>query len=134
MKNIFVYLKWIPEFYFILAAILWFYDSAQNQDPSYQSFINFPAVVMIVLFHIQLFLNDHLFGKILATTATFASVYLILSYTYNVVDFNNFDYSAQIMTLKLGNFALVNLIMSVLMFIKYRNPSVETEAEMVNNN
>lgn len=133
MKNILVYLKWIPEFYFILAAILWFYDSAQNQDPGYQSFINFPAVVMIVLFHIQLFLNDHLFGKILATTATFASVYLIMSYTFNVVDFNHFDYSAQIMTLKLGNFALVNLIMSLLMFIKYKNPAIEPEAEMVNN-
>ncbi len=133
MKNILVYLKWIPEFYFILASLLWFYVSVQNQNPDYQSVLNFPAVIMIVLFHIQLFLNDHVLGKILAAMTAIGSLVLILNYSLNWIDFNNFDYSAQIMTLKLGNLALLSLIMAVLMYLKYKNPVMNTEAELIEN-
>ncbi len=133
MKNILVYLKWIPEFYFILASLLWFYVSVQNQSQHVQSVINFPAVIMIVLFHIQLFLNDHLFGKFLAAITAIGSLALILTYSFNIIDFKHLDYSAQILILKLGNLALLSLIMAVLMYIKYKDPVQEHEAEFIEN-
>lgn len=131
MKNILPYLKWIPEFYFIMVSLLWFYVSVQEYNPQYQNTINFPAVLLIVMFHIQLFLNDYYFGKILAAVTTIASIYLILNYSYNYVNFSSFDYSSQIMVLKLGNLIILNFIMAILMYMKYKKPlNPEPEPEM----
>lgn len=130
MKKIINHLKWIPEFYFILATVLWFYVSSGNPNPNYPNMVNFPAVLLIVLLHIQLFLNDYYLGKILAGTTTIASLYLIMNYSYKVIDFNVFDYSSQIQALKLGNLFLINLIMAVLMYLKYKKPEMEAESEL----
>lgn len=127
MKNILSNLKWIPEFYFIMVSLLWFYLSVRNQDPNYQSIINFPAVILIVIFHIQLFLNDSILGKVLAAITALASIYIIINFSYRFMNFSSFDYNSQIFTLKLGNLVLLNFIMAYLMYIKYNKQRVEAE-------
>ncbi|MCC6817517.1 MAG: hypothetical protein IT245_01320 [Bacteroidia bacterium] len=131
MKNIISNLKWIPEFYFILASLLWFYVSVQGQNTQYQSVMNFPAIVLVVLFHIQLFLNDYYLGKALALITSIVSIYLIFNYSLNSINFSQFDYSSQILALKLGNLGLINLIMAVLMFLKYKKPTLESEFSQI---
>ncbi len=125
MKNLLSNLKWIPEFYFILVSLLWFYVTVNNQPSNYQSMINFPAVILIVIFHIQLFLNDSSFGKVLSGIIVLATIYLIVSYAgrfFNVTDFNS-----QMFALKLGNLILLNFIMAYLMYRKYRNVQVSSD-------
>lgn len=125
MKNLLSNLKWIPEFYFILVSLLWFYVTVNNQPSNYQSMINFPAVILIVIFHIQLFLNDSSFGKVLSGIIVLATIYLIVSYAsrfFNVTDFNS-----QMFALKLGNLILLNFIMAYLMYRKYKNVQVSSD-------
>lgn len=119
MKNIITNLKWIPEFYFILVSLLWFYLSVQNQDPNLQSAMNFPAIILIVIFHIQLFLNDSVLGKILAGITAIASIILIGTFANRFLSFSQFEYNEQMFTLKLGNLVLLNFIMAFLMYKKY---------------
>ena len=127
MKKIFNSLKWIPEFYFILVSVLWFYLTHSSRDSS-NSMINFPAILMIVIFHIQLFLNDQMLGKFLAGVIGFASIYMVYAVIteYNV--FTDFNYNTQLNTLKIGNVILLNLIMALWMFNKYK-PSEDNEPE-----
>lgn len=125
MKNLLSNLKWIPEFYFILVSLLWFYVTVNNQPSNYQSMINFPAVILIVIFHIQLFLNDSSFGKVLSGIIVLATIYLIVSYAsrfFNVTDFNS-----RMFALKLGNLILLNFIMAYLMYRKYKNVQVSSD-------
>ena len=87
--------------------------------------INFPAVILIVIFHIQLFLNDSSFGKVLSGIIVLATIYLIVSYAsrfFNVTDFNS-----QMFALKLGNLILLNFIMAYLMYRKYKNVQVSSD-------
>ncbi len=125
MKNLLSNLKWIPEFYFILVSLLWFYVTVNNQPSNYQGMINFPAVILIVIFHIQLFLNDSSFGKVLSGIIVLATIYLIVSYSsrfFHVTDFNS-----QMFALKLGNLILLNFIMAYLMYRKYNNVKVSAD-------
>lgn len=125
MKNLLSNLKWIPEFYFILVSLLWFYVSVNSQPSNYQGIVNFPAVILIVIFHIQLFLNDSSFGKVLSGIIVLATIYLIISFAGRF--FNVSDYDSKIFTLKLGNLILLNFIMAFLMYKKYKNVQVSGE-------
>jgi len=127
MKNLLSNLKWIPEFYFILVSLLWFYVTVNNQPNHYEGMVNFPAVVLIVIFHIQLFLNDSSFGKVLSGIIVLATVYLIVSYSGKILSMDVYNHDSQMFALKLGNLILLNFIMAYLMYKKYKNVQVSPE-------
>ena len=127
MKNLLSNLKWIPEFYFILVSLLWFYVTVNNQPNHYEGMINFPAVVLIVIFHIQLFLNDSSFGKVLTGIIVLATIYLIVSYASRIMTMDIYNYDSQMFALKLGNLILLNFIMAYLMYKKYKKVQVSAE-------
>jgi hypothetical protein len=89
--------------------------------------INFPAVVLIVIFHIQLFLNDSSFGKVLTGIIVLATIYLIVSYAGRLLHMDVYNYNSQMFALKLGNLILLNFIMAYLMYKKYKNVQVSAE-------
>lgn len=124
MKQIIVKLKWIPEFYFIMVALLWFYVSINHQDANDSNVINFPAIIVIVIFQIQLFLNDSSLGRILSGLTVLASVYLIVAFSGRFLNMHSFDYSSQLFTLKFGNLVLLNLLMAFLMYRKYKDSPI----------
>lgn len=128
MNKLLSNLKWFPEFYFILVSVSWFYFS-QNNSESY-AMINFPAIIMIVVFHIQLFLNDELLGKFLAGIIALASLYMIGAVIVEYDLLADFSYENQINTLKYGNIILINFIMSLWMFWKYSNQLMQAPAEI----
>jgi hypothetical protein len=105
-----------------MVSILWFYLSANIQ---HSNNVNFPAVILIVLFHMQLFMNDQKFGKILAGIVALGSLALIYVLSQRVS--MNFDQDSQIFTLELGNLILVNLIMAFLMYRKHNIFKIEVE-------
>ena len=127
MKNLLSNLKWIPEFYFILVSLLWFYVTVNNQPNHNEGMINFPAVVLIVIFHIQLFLNDSSFGKVLTGIIVLATIYLIVSYASRIMTMDVYNYDSQMFALKLGNLILLNFIMAYLMYKKYKKVQVSAE-------
>jgi hypothetical protein len=119
MKQIYFNLKWVPEFYFIMVSILWFYHSVNFQ---HSSSINFPAVILIVLFHMQLFMNNQKFGKVLAGIVAIASMVLVLVLSQRIMNSVQFDHDSQLFTLEIGNLVIVNLIMAFLMYTRHENP------------
>lgn len=119
MKQINLNLKWIPDFYFILVSILWYYLSVQSSETDSSRFVNFPAVIMIVVFHIQLFLNDQVLGKILAGISVFATLYIMYILATEIYDMHLTGESDYLYILKAGNLILVNFIMAYLMYSKY---------------
>lgn len=119
MKQINLNLKWIPDFYFILVSILWYYLSVQSSDTDSSRFVNFPAIIMIVVFHIQLFLNDQILGKILAGITVFATLCIIYILATEIYDMHLTGVNDYLYILKAGNLILVNFIMSYLMYSKY---------------
>lgn len=125
MKNIYFNLKWIPEFYFILVAILWYYISVHSQDNVSEHFVNFPAIIMIVVFHIQLFLNDQVVGKVLALITSIATLYLVFLLGNDIYGFLLAGENDYLHILKLGNLILLNFIMAYSMYIKYNGVAVE---------
>jgi hypothetical protein len=137
MKQFTLNFKWIPEFYFILVAILWYYLSTRPFVETHEHFVNFPAVLMILLFHIQLFLNDHILGKLFAVLVTIANIYLIYTLLTSWIDFYHFDQSSKVLLLQMGNLIIMNLIMSYFMYKKYDSQSIEStellEVSKVNN-
>ncbi|MEZ4805167.1 MAG: hypothetical protein R2852_06720 [Bacteroidia bacterium] len=124
MKQFSLNFKWIPEFYFILVAILWYYLSTRPFVETHEHFVNFPAVLMILLFHIQLFLNDQILGKLLAGLVTIANIYLTYTLLTSWIDFYQFDQSSKILLLQMGNLILMNLIMSYFMYKKYDSTDI----------
>jgi len=122
MKQFYLNLKWLPEFYFIMVSILWFYLSVNIH---HSNNVNFPAVILIVLFHMQLFMNDQKFGKILAGIVALGTLALIYVLSQRVS--MNFDQDSQIFALELGNLILVNLIMAFLMYRKHNIFKIEVE-------
>lgn len=119
MKNFVSNLKWIPEFYFILVSLVWFHISVQNQDPNVQSMVNFPAVILIVIFHIQLFLNDTILGKILAAVTILASFGVVVKFFGRFMSMEVFTQTELLFTLKLSSLVVLNCIMAYLMYKKY---------------
>lgn len=127
MKQLLSNLKWIPEFYFIMVALLWFYISVNQHGAKINNVINFPAIIVIVIFQIQLFLNDSSLGKVLSGLTTLASVVLLISFTSKLMHMASFDYRSQMFTLKFGNLLLLNFLMAFLMYRKYKNMPVSHE-------
>ena len=117
MKQPYFILKWIPEFYFIMVSVLWFYDSITIE---HSNSVNFPAVILIILFHMQLFLNDLKFGKVLAGIVAIATIVLLVFLSQRIINSLKFDYDSQIFILGLGNLVIVNIIMATLMFRRYK--------------
>jgi hypothetical protein len=118
MKQIYFNLKWVPEFYFIMVSILWFYHSVNFQ---HSNSVNFPAVILIVLFHMQLFMNDNKFGKVLAGIVAIASMVLVFVLSQRIMSSMQFDQDSQLFTLEIGNLVIVNLIMAILMYKRHEN-------------
>jgi hypothetical protein len=118
MKQIYFNLKWVPEFYFIMVSILWFYHSVNFQ---HSNSVNFPAVILIVLFHMQLFMNDNKFGKVLAGIVAIASMVLVFVLSQRIMSSVQFDQDSQLFTLEIGNLVIVNLIMAILMYKRHEN-------------
>jgi hypothetical protein len=105
-----------------MVSILWFYLSGNIH---HSNNVNFPAVILIVLFHMQLFMNDQKFGKILAGIVALGTLALIYVLSQRVS--MNFDQDSQIFALELGNLILVNLIMAFLMYRKHNIFKIEVE-------
>ena len=127
MKHLVSNLRWIPEFYFILVALLWFYITVNQHGAAMDHVINFPAVIVIVIFQIQLFLNDSSLGKVLSGLTALASVFLLIAFIGKLINMPPFDYSSQVFTLKFGNLVLLNFIMAFLMYRKYQNVPVSQD-------
>jgi hypothetical protein len=125
MKQFYLNLKWIPEFYFIMVSILWFYLSVNIQ---HSNSVNFPAVILIVLFHMQLFMNDQKLGKALAVIVAIGSCILTYILSQRILNSMQFDQDSQIFTLEIGNLIIVNFIMAILMYKKHRIPENAIEA------
>jgi hypothetical protein len=121
MKKVISQFTWIPEFYFILASVLWFYNSLNGQHPENATLINFPAVVLIVLFHIQLFLKDHSLGKFLAYTTTIVTLYFAIKMFFVRPSILDFSMDSNIALLKFGNVILLNFIMAFWMYRNYNS-------------
>lgn len=119
MKKVISQFTWIPEFYFIMASILWFYKSLNGQHPENATLINFPAVVLIVLFHIQLFLKDQSLGRFLVYTTTVATLYFAIKLFFVRPSILDFSVDSNIALLKFGNVIIVNLIMAFWMYLNY---------------
>jgi hypothetical protein len=117
MRQPYFILKWIPEFYFIMVSVLWFYHSINIE---HSNSVNFPAVILIILFHMQLFLNDLKFGKVLAGIVAIATIVLLVLLSQRIINSLKFDYDSQIFILGLGNLVIVNIIMATLMFRRYK--------------
>ncbi len=117
MKQPYFILKWIPEFYFIMVSVLWFYHSITIE---HSNSVNFPAVILIILFHMQLFLNDLKFGKVLAGIVAIATIVLLVFLSQRIINSLKFDYDSQIFILGLGNLVIVNIIMATLMLRRYK--------------
>lgn len=118
MKQIKLHFKWIPEFYFILLGILWFYLSYQPASEQVNENLNFAAIIMIVVFQIQLFLNDRVLGKALSVLVTIGSfiacVYLLAGNAF--ADNNMYSYKNILLA---GNLLVLNCIMAYFQFRKY---------------
>ncbi len=117
MKQFYLNLKWVPEFYFIMVSILWFYLSVNIQ---HSNTVNFPAVILIVLFHMQLFMNDQKLGKVLAAIVALGSFVLLYILSQRILNSMQFDQDSQMYTLGIGNLIIVNFIMAILMYRKHR--------------
>ena len=117
MKQFINNLKWVPEFYFILVSILWFYLSVNIQ---HSNNVNFPAVILIVLFHMQLFMNDQKLGKVLAGIVSIGTLILVSMHYQNVTANVDGNQTSQFFLLGLGNLVIVNLIMAALMYRKHK--------------
>jgi hypothetical protein len=115
MKQFFLNLKWLPEFYFIMVSVLWFYLSVNIQ---HSNNVNFPAIILIVLFHMQLFMNDQKFGKVLAGIVAIGTFVLLYVLSQRLLSSMQFDQDSQIFTLEIGNLIIVNFIMAFLMYRK----------------
>jgi len=126
MKQFFLNLKWLPEFYFIMVSILWFYLSVNIQ---HSNNVNFPAVILIVLFHMQLFMNDQKFGKILAGIVAIGTFVLLYILSQRILNSMQFDQDSQIFTLEIGNLIIVNFIMAFLMYRKNNIFKITTEEQ-----
>jgi hypothetical protein len=124
MKQFFLNLKWLPEFYFIMVSIFWFYLSVNIEN---SNSVNFPAVILIVLFHMQLFMNDQKFGKILAGIVAIGTFVLLYVLSQRLSSSMNFDQDSQIFTLEIGNLIIINFIMAFLMYRKNNIFKVATE-------
>jgi hypothetical protein len=127
MKKVISQFTWIPEFYFILVSVLWFYNSLNGQHPENATLINFPAVVLIVLFHIQLFLKDHSLGKFLAYTTTVVTLYIAIKTFFVSPSILDFNMDSNLTLLKFGNVILLNFIMS---FWMYKNYNLEKNMQL----
>lgn len=125
MKQFYLNLKWVPEFYFIMVSILWFYLSVNIQ---HSNTVNFPAVILIVLFHMQLFMNDQKLGKVLATIVAIGSFVLLYILSQRILNSMQFDQDSQMYTLGIGNLIIVNFIMAILMYRKHRISESAIEA------
>lgn len=125
MKQFYLNLKWVPEFYFIMVSILWFYLSVNIQ---HSNTVNFPAVILIVLFHMQLFMNDQKLGKVLAAIVAIGSFVLLYILSQRILNSMQFDQDSQIYTLGIGNLIIVNFIMAILMYRKHRISESAIEA------
>jgi hypothetical protein len=124
MKQFFLNLKWLPEFYFIMVSIFWFYLSVNIE---HSNSVNFPAVILIVLFHMQLFMNDQKFGKILAGIVAIGTCVLFYILSQRIINSIKFDQDSQIFTLEIGNLIIVNFIMAFLMYRKNKIFKIATE-------
>lgn len=124
MKQFFLNLKWLPEFYFIMVSILWFYLSVNIQ---HSNNVNFPAVILIVLFHMQLFMNDQKFGKVLAGIVAIGTFVLLYVLSQRLFSSMHFDQDSQIFTLEIGNLIIINFIMAFLMYRKNNIFKIATE-------
>ncbi len=125
MKQFYLNLKWVPEFYFIMVSILWFYLSVNIQ---HSNTVNFPAVILIVLFHMQLFMNDQKLGKVLAAIVAIGSFVLLYILSQRILNSMQFDQDSQMYTLGIGNLIIVNFIMAILMYRKHRISESAIEA------
>lgn len=125
MKQFYLNLKWVPEFYFIMVSILWFYLSLNIQ---HSNTVNFPAVILIVLFHMQLFMNDQKLGKVLAAIVAIGSFVLLYILSQRILNSMQFDQDSQMYTLGIGNLIIVNFIMAILMYRKHRISESAIEA------
>ena len=125
MKQFYLNLKWVPEFYFIMVSILWFYLSVNIQ---HSNTVNFPAVILIVLFHMQLFMNDQKLGKVLAAIVAIGSFVLLYILSQRILHSMQFDQDSQMYTLGIGNLIIVNFIMAILMYRKHRISESAIEA------
>ncbi len=125
MKQFYLNLKWVPEFYFIMVSILWFYLSVNIQ---HSNNVNFPAVILIVLFHMQLFMNDQKLGKVLAAIVAIGSFVLLYILSQRILNSMQFDQDSQMYTLGIGNLIIVNFIMAILMYRKHRISESAIEA------
>lgn len=125
MKQFYLNLKWVPEFYFIMVSILWFYLSVNIQHTNN---VNFPAVILIVLFHMQLFMNDQKLGKVLAAIVAIGSFVLLYILSQRILNSMQFDQDSQMYTLGIGNLIIVNFIMAILMYRKHRISESAIEA------
>jgi len=128
MKSTQLNVKWLPELYFILVSALWYHYSVQNSGSVSGYVVNFPALMFIVLFHIQLFMNDQVLGRVLALATGAASVYLLYTLAVNLSLSRNFTEQSSMLLLKDGNFILLNFIMAYWMFSNYRNKPVQADA------
>lgn len=131
MKKITPLFNWIPEFYFILVSVLWFYSSLNGKSPDSVNMINFPAIILIVLFHIQLFLRDHVMGKFLVYLCSVASVYILVQFLISGNILSNFNYQSQVSMLKIGNIFILNFIMAALMYKNYKRSGEMNEEQAV---
>lgn len=125
MKQFYLNLKWVPEFYFIMVSILWFYLSVNIQ---HSNTVNFPAVILIGLFHMQLFMNDQKLGKVLAAIVAIGSFVLLYILSQRILNSMQFDQDSQMYTLGIGNLIIVNFIMAILMYRKHRISESAIEA------
>lgn len=108
---------WIPEFYFILVSILWYYLCYEPAADGTQQ-VNFPALILIIAFHIQLFLNDETTGKLLSILVTVLSIAATIMLYLQVPEVTAGNETFQL-TLKTTGLMLLNGVMAYLMFKKY---------------
>jgi hypothetical protein len=85
---------------------------------------------MIVVFHIQLFLNDRILGNILSVLAVLITLIICIPYFREIYAGFSGDPGSYMFALKAGNLILMNLIMAYLMFNKGRLRETNGEADI----
>lgn len=119
MKRTLIHFHWIPEFYFILLGILWFYLSYQPAPDQANENLNFAAIIMIVVFQIQLFLNDRMLGKALSVLVTLGSIAVCMYLVSQILAGNSGKIFSHSDLLLAGNLLILNCIMAYFQFRRY---------------
>lgn len=117
MKKHTLKFHWIPEFYFILVSIFWYYLGFEPSADGTQQ-VNFPALLLIIAFHIQLFLNDETAGKVLSILVTVLSIAVTLVLYLQVPEETGYGETFSL-ALKAIGLMLLNGVMAYMMFRKY---------------